>query len=99
MHTKHMIVQDRQRTWGGRDYIVDDPDTTFSDPADELSEAESFNEDDMYGLDDSMMVMSDSSNNGEEVDMSDRSSDGEEVELFGPTENVSNMHCIIIMSL
>ena len=67
-------------------YIIDDPDMTLANPTfsdsvdEESSDAESFNEDDMYGLDPCMMVMSELSDDGE-VDMKELSDGGDEVDL------------------
>jgi hypothetical protein len=110
MYTKTIITQDRRRTWRVHDYIIDHPDMAFSGAVNETSSnMESFNEDDMYGLDYFMMVMSDSLDNGEEmevhdlsddgekVDVSDLSHDREEVESLGPNENVSNIICVILI--
>ena len=68
-------------------YIIDDPDMTFANPTfsdsadEESSDTESFNEDDMYGLDPCMTIMSELSDDGEEVDMREPSNCGEEVDL------------------
>ena len=74
-------------------------DALFSDTANESSsDAESYNEDDMYGIDPSMIVMTDSSDDGEYVNTSessdvgeeeDISEDGEDGELLEGNENVS----------
>ena len=62
-------------------------DPTFSDSADkESSDAESFNEDDMYGLDPCMMVISESSDDGE-VDMKELSDGGDEVDLSNKSDH------------
>ena len=73
-------------------YIIDDPDMTFADPTfsdsadEELSNAESFNEDDMYGLDPCMTILGESSDDGEEVDMREPSNCGEEVALTNKSD-------------
>ena len=74
-------------------------DALFSDTANESSsDAESYNEDDMYGIDPSMIVMTNSSDDGEYVNTSkssdvreeeDISEDGEDGELLEGNENVS----------
>ena len=74
-------------------------DALFSDTANESSsDAESYNEDDMYGIDPSMIVMTDSSDDGEYVNTSkssdvgeeeDISEDGEDGESLEGNENVS----------
>jgi hypothetical protein len=52
------------------------PEVSFSDPVDELSsDVESFNEDDMYGSDHCMEVVSESTDNEEEVDVPQLSED------------------------
>ena len=62
-------------------------DPTFSNSADEeTSDAESFNEDDMYGLDPCMMVISESSDDGE-VDMKELSDGGDEVDLSNKSDH------------
>jgi hypothetical protein len=49
--------------------VIDPPNTAFSDPADEISsEGESFDEDDMYGIDSAMEAISNSSGNEEEIE-------------------------------
>jgi hypothetical protein len=54
------------------DEAHDNPDTYFSDPVDiASSDAESFDEDDMYGLDYSMEVVSESSDDEGEVEISE----------------------------
>ena len=81
----------------------------FSDPADDDSpEAESFDEDDMFGIDPSMIVMSATSDSGEEMEVGEQSDDGRQVDLSSQSdngynsdahdesENVSNM-CFIIL--
>ena len=76
-------MQTLSRTRGGCEYIIDDPNTIFSDPIhsdvsdEEFSEPESFNEDDMYGLDPHLMVMTDSSDGREYTDTSESSDVGE----------------------
>ena len=74
-------------------------DALFSDMANESSsDAESYNEDDMYGIDPSMIVMTDSLDDGEYVNTSkssdvgeeeDISEDGEDGESLEGNENVS----------
>ena len=74
-------------------------DALFSDTANESSsDAESYNEDDMYGIDPSMIVMTDSSDDREYLNTSessdvgeeeDISEDGEDGELLEGNENVS----------
>ena len=52
-------------------------DVSFSDQGDELlSDVKSFNEDDMYGSDHGMEVVSESTDNEEEVDIPQSSDDG-----------------------
>ena len=77
-------------------------DALFSDTANESSsDAESYNEDDMYGIDPSMIVMTDSSDDGEYVNTSessdvgeeeDISEDGEDGESLEGNENVSTFN-------
>ena len=74
-------------------------DALFSDTANESSsDAESYNEDDMYGIDPSMIVMTNSSDDREYLNTSessdvgeeeDISEDGEDGELLEGNENVS----------
>ena len=74
-------------------------DALFSNTANKSSsDAESYNEDDMYGIDPSMIVMTDSSDDGEYVNTSkssdvgeeeDISEDGEDGESLEGNENVS----------
>ena len=72
-------MQTLSHTKGGCEYIIDDPNTIFSDPIhsdvsdNESSEAESFNEDDMYGLDLHLMAMTDSLDGEECMDTSESS--------------------------
>ena len=77
-------------------------DALFSNTANESSSnAESYNEDDMYGIDPSMIVMTDSSDDGEYVNTSessdvgeeeDISEDGEDGESLEGNENVSTFN-------
>ena len=74
-------------------------DALFSNTANKSSsDAESYNEDDMYGIDPLMIVMTDSSDDGEYVNTSessdvgeeeDISEDGEDGESLEGNENVS----------
>ena len=60
----------------------------FSDTANESSsDAESYNEDDMYGTDPSMIVMTDSSDDGEYVNTSESSDVGEEEDILEDGED------------
>lgn len=80
----------------GRVYIIDDPNMTFADPtfsdsADEdLSDAEPFNEDDMYGLDPCMTIMSESSDGGE-VELKELSDGGDDVEQTSKSDHEDNL--------
>ena len=57
-------------------------DALFSDTANESSsDAESYNEDDMYGIDPSMIVMTDSLDDREYVNTSESSDVGEEEDI------------------
>ena len=63
-------------------------DALFSDTANESSsDAESYNEDDMYGIDPSMIVMTDSSDDGEYVNTSKSSDVGEEEDILEDGED------------
>ena len=63
----------------------------FSDAADDDSpEAESFDEDDMYGIDPSMMVMSEMSDGGEAMEVGEQSDDGNEVDVSSQSDNSYN---------
>ena len=63
-------------------------DALFSDTANESSsDAESYNEDDMYGIDPSMIVMTDSSDDGEYVNTSESSDVGEEEDILEDGED------------
>ena len=60
----------------------------FSDMANESSsDAESYNEDDMYGMDPSMIVMTDSSDDREYVNTSESSDVGEEEDILEDGED------------
>jgi hypothetical protein len=53
-----------------------DDNALFSDPVDEsTSDVESFNEDDMYGSDNGMEIVSESSDDEEEVDIAQSQED------------------------
>ena len=63
----------------------------FSDAADDDSpETESFNEDDMFGIDPSMIVMSATSDSGEEMEVGEKSDDGKQVDLGSQSDNGYN---------
>ncbi|KAN0140693.1 hypothetical protein V8E53_001520, partial [Lactarius tabidus] len=70
-------------SWAGLTYIADHPDTTFSDFLDDrLSDEEPFNEDNMYGLDHAMTVVSESSDDDDELESDGMESDGEDLTEF-----------------
>ena len=63
-------------------------DALFSDTANESSsDAESYNEDDMYGIDPSMIVMTNSSDDREYVNTSESSDVGEEEDILEDGED------------
>ena len=69
IYTDTLITQSAQSSWRGINDIADHPDTTFADFLDERSsEEEPFDEDDMYGLDQAMLVVSESSDDGGELE-------------------------------
>ena len=63
-------------------------DALFSDTANESSsDAESYNEDDMYGIDPSMIVMTNSSDDREYLNTSESSDVGEEEDILEDGED------------
>jgi hypothetical protein len=76
MYTDILCTQSGQSSWVGLTYIADHPDTTFSNFLDDrLSDEEPFNEDNMYGLDHMMMVVSVSSDDDDELESDGMESD------------------------
>jgi hypothetical protein len=70
INTCTFIPHVHQSTGRTSQEALDDLDMSFSDPVDEpSSDAESFDEDDMYGLGHGMEVISESSDDEDEADM------------------------------
>ncbi|KAN0137340.1 hypothetical protein V8E53_004785 [Lactarius tabidus] len=86
-------------SWAGLTYIADHPDTTFSDFLDDRSsDEEPFDEDNMYGLDHAMTVVSASSDDDDELEPDGMESDGEDFTEFLRTMKASldNMSAMAI---
>jgi len=65
-----LIQQDHQRKKWVYQKVLCNTDTSFSNPVDmSLSDAESFDEDDMYGLDHGMETVSESSDEENEAEI------------------------------
>ena len=71
-------------------------DALFSNTANESSsDAESYNEDDMYGIDPSMIVMTNSSDDGEYVNTSKSSDVREEEDISEDREDGESLECYV----
>jgi hypothetical protein len=68
------VAQDQRRMQRTNRKALHNPETSFSDPIDvDTSDAESFDEDDMYGSDHGMETVSESSDDENEVEVSETS--------------------------
>jgi hypothetical protein len=83
IYTDILCTQSGWSSWVGLTYIADHPDTTFSDFLDDRSsDEEPFNEDNMYRLDHVMMVVSESSDDDDELEPDGMESDVHSLQYF-----------------
>lgn len=83
MYTDILCTQSGRSSWAGLTYIADHPDTTFSDFLDDRSsDEEPFDEDDMYGLDHAMTVVSASSDDDDKLEPDGMESDVRSLQYF-----------------